>query len=38
MGDYRRVWRFDGATNKWEQRSGPNPVVKIQSGKTVVPA
>ncbi|MCB0596422.1 MAG: RICIN domain-containing protein [Lewinellaceae bacterium] len=27
MGDYRRVWRFDGATNKWEQRSGPNPVV-----------
>lgn len=26
MGDYRRVWRFDGTTNKWEQRSGPNPV------------
>ncbi|MCB0615619.1 MAG: hypothetical protein KDC75_20010, partial [Phaeodactylibacter sp.] len=26
MGDYRRVWRFDGATNKWGQRSGPNPV------------
>ena len=26
MGDYRRVWHFDGTTQKWEQRSGPNPI------------
>jgi hypothetical protein len=25
-GDYRHVWRFDGATRAWEARSGPSPV------------
>lgn len=38
MGDYRRVWRFDGAANKWEQRSGPNPISWDPDKKRLFPA
>ncbi|MCB0555679.1 MAG: RICIN domain-containing protein, partial [Phaeodactylibacter sp.] len=36
MGDYRRVWHFDGG--KWEQRSGPNPVSWDPDKKRLFPA
>lgn len=38
MGDYRRVWRFDGKTSKWEQRSGPNPISWDSDKKRLFPA
>ncbi len=38
MGDYRRVWHFDGKTNKWSQRSGPNPVSWTKDATRLFPS